>query len=222
MIKKIRGFILGFIVWVFYRILSATWKIKFVEPEELKLRLAAKKSVVFAHFHGDELVLLRTVGKYRIATLISQSQDGEIMNTAAQLMGAKTSRGSSTRGSIGGLKGLIKLCRDGHNCSFAVDGPKGPIYEVKPGVFETARWIRGTIYSGGIAVDRAWYFPKAWNKTFLPKPFARIVIFWQRLPLEINNETDPRSSDLAILLKNQLFDARSRAVKLIAAPASHP
>ena len=71
-------------------------------------------------------------------------------------------------------------------------------------------------------MDRTWHFPKAWNKTFLPKPFAQVVILWQRVPIEINNETDPRSSDLANLLKNQLFDARSRAVKLIAAPASQP
>ena len=221
-IKKVRGFILGFIVWIIYRILSLTWKVTFVEPEELKLRLAAKKAVVFAHFHGDELVLISTVKKYRVATMASQSNDGEIMNTTLRLMGAKTSRGSSTRGGIGGLKGLIKLCRDGCNCSFAVDGPKGPIYEVKPGVFETARWIRGTIYAGGVHVDHAWHFPKAWNKTFLPKPFARVLILWQRVPIEINNETNPRSSDLANLLKNQLFDARSRAVKLIAAPAPQP
>lgn len=218
MIKKIRGFILGFIVWILYRLLLVTWKVRFVEPEELRLRLASGKPMVFAHFHGDELVYLSTVKRYRIATLTSTSDDGEIMNTTVKLMGAKTTRGSSTRGGIGGLKGLLRLCKQGYNCSFAVDGPKGPIYEVKPGVFETARWIRGIIYAGGVHVDRAWHFPKAWNKTFLPKPFAQVVIVWQRLPIEINNETDPRSSDLANLLKNQLFDARRNAVKLIAGP----
>ena len=214
--KKLKGAILGIIVWIFYFVLSRTWKFTFVEPEELRLRLAAGKPVVFAHFHGDELVLLSTVKKYRIATLVSQSQDGEIMNTVVRLNGAKTTRGSSTRGSIGGLKALIQLCRAGHNCCFAVDGPKGPIHEVKPGVFETARWIRGVIYACGVSVDRAWHFPKSWNQTFLPKPFAQIVILWQRLPIEINNETDPRASHLAILLKNQLFDARQQSVKLIA------
>jgi lysophospholipid acyltransferase (LPLAT)-like uncharacterized protein len=218
-IKKIKGFVLGFIVWILYFILSRTWKIAFVEPEDLRLRLASEKSVVFAHFHGDELVLLSTVKKFRVATLVSQSQDGEIMNTVVRLNGAKTTRGSSTRGGIGGLKALIQLCRNGYNCSFAVDGPKGPLHEVKPGVFETARLIRGAIYAGGVSTNRAWHFPKSWNKTFLPKPFARVVVLWQRLPIEINNETDPRASHLAILLKNQLFDARRRSVNLIAAPS---
>jgi len=217
-LKTLRGYFLGFLVWVFYKLLSITWRVRFVEPDELRIRLDAKKPVVFAHFHGDELVLISSVKRYRVATMASKSQDGEIMNTVLRLLGAKTSRGSSSRGAVSGFKGLIQLCRQGYNCSFAVDGPRGPIYEVKPGVFETARLIRGSIFSGGVAVSNAWHFPKAWNKTFLPKPFAQIEIHWTKLPIEINSETDPRSVELANLLKNQLFDVRRHAAKLIAAP----
>ena len=216
MLKQIRGYLIGFLVWILYRLLQLTWKVRFVEPEDLKIRLDSKKAVVFSHFHGDELVLISTVKRYRVATMASKSQDGEIMNSVLRLMGAKTSRGSSSRGAIGGLKGLIQLSRQGYNCSFAVDGPRGPIFEVKPGVFEMAKIIRGSIFAGGVAVSSAWHFPKAWNKTFLPKPFAQIIIVWTRLPAEINSETDPRSVELANLLKNQLFDVRRRAAKLIA------
>lgn len=218
--SKLKRILAGVLVWILYRAISLTWKVKIHECEELKQDLSQKKSVIFAHFHGDELVLISLVKKYRISTMTSTSKDGEIMNTALKLLGAKTSRGSSTRGGISALKGLIRLSKDGYNSSFAVDGPRGPIFKVKPGVFEFSRMTNSNIYPGGVYCDRAWHFPKSWNKTFFPKPFARINIYWARPLLAINKETDPRSRDLAITLENQLFDARRNAANFIAASRS--
>ncbi len=216
-VNKFRGIILGFLIWVIYKILSSTWRISVFEHPEMKACVSEKKSFVLAHFHGDELVLLSQIRKYRTATITSSSKDGELMNTAVRLMGGKTSRGSSTRGGVSALKGLIQLCKLGHSCSFAVDGPKGPIFEVKPGVFETARLIKAPIFFGGVAVDRAWHFPKSWNKTFLPKPFSKVQICWQGPALVIDKSIDPRDPDLAKALQNHLFDARRQSANLIAA-----
>ena len=95
--------LLGLLVFIIYRTLSATWRIRFEEPEALKARLAAREPVIFAHWHGDELALVKFVKRYRVATLISTSKDGEIMQTVIRLLGALTSRGSSTRGGVGWL-----------------------------------------------------------------------------------------------------------------------
>ena len=139
------------------------------------------------------------------------------MHMALKLLGAKTSRGSSTRGGVSALKGLIQLCKNGHSCSFAVDGPKGPLYEIKPGVFETSRLLRAPIFACGVSVDRAWSFPKSWNKTYFPKPFSKVHIFWQGPALWIDKTHDPRDPHLAKSLQNQLFDARRQSANLIAA-----
>ena len=209
--NKIRGWVLGFIIWVIYRLLSMTWKISIYEPNSLKENLKNKTPVILAHFHGDELAFVCLTPKYKIATMTSTSKDGELMNTVLHLLGGKTSRGSSTRGGVSALKGLIQLCKKGSNCSVAVDGPKGPIYEVKPGVFELSRLLKAPIYAGGLTCDRAWHFPKAWNKTFLPKPFAQINFYWSEFNYTISKDTDPRSVELANALKNQLFDAKSQS-----------
>ena len=178
--------------------------------------LADRQPILLAHWHGDELVLLSTVRRYRVATIASQSKDGELMAKILSWMGARTSRGSSTRGGVQALKGLIRLLKDGGACSFAVDGPKGPIYKVKPGIFEIARMISAPIYSAGVCCDRAWHFPKSWNKTFLPKPFANVVIIWTGPNPPVPKDADPRNPDLALALEDHLHQAKQQAFKFIA------
>lgn len=211
--------ILGVLVYWIYRILSATWRLRLVEPPSLKEHLANHEPVIFAHWHGDELALLKLIGHYRIATLISTSKDGEIMMNVSTRMGAMSSRGSSTRGGVGGLVGLLRLVKEHkRNCSMAVDGPKGPIYEPKPGVFELSRLLKAPIYPGGVACDRAWHFPKSWNQTFLPKPFARVMIYWQEaLPL-VDKSVDPKSLVLKDELKIALHRSKESALKTLRQP----
>jgi lysophospholipid acyltransferase (LPLAT)-like uncharacterized protein len=219
---KLRGLVLGFIVWVIYKLLYMTWKIRLDEPPEMLSMLKEKKPFILAHFHGDEIPLISLASRYKIATMTSTSKDGEMMNTVLLLLGARTSRGSSTRGGIGALKGLINLCKQGHNSSMAVDGPKGPLYEVKPGVFELARLMKAPIFAGAVRADRAWHFPKSWNKAFLPKPFAQVHIVWIPFNFTLDKNTDPRSPELAKALQNQLFDARSQSAKFIVGFAPKP
>lgn len=211
---KIRGLILGFIIWVIYRTLSMTWKVHIIEPDSMKTMMKEKKPFILAHFHGDELALISLASRYKIATMTSTSKDGEMMNTVLHLLGAKTSRGSATRGGVSALKGLLKFCKEGSNCSMAVDGPKGPIYEVKPGVFEIARLMKAPVFAGAVGCDRAWHFPKSWNKTYLPKPFAQLTVVWLEFNFTIDKTTDPRSPELANSLKNQIHAARSQSAKL--------
>ncbi len=173
--------------------------------------------MIFAHWHGDELVLASQIRHYRVATMTSTSKDGQIMDTVVKLIGGKTSRGSATRGGVGALKGLLKLLKSGFNASMAVDGPKGPIYKVKPGVFEIARVVEAPIYCSGISVDRFILFKKTWNQTYLPKPFAKILLQWSE-PIYISRTEDPRNPQLALDLETRLHAAKYSATKLIAEP----
>jgi lysophospholipid acyltransferase (LPLAT)-like uncharacterized protein len=211
-----RKYVLSLIVFIVYRTLSWTWRVRLIEPDSLKTALKTKKAVVLAHWHGDELALISLAHRYRLATITSTSKDGELMNSVLTMMGVKTSRGSSTRGAVTALKGLLRLAKAGRNCSFAVDGPKGPLHKVKPGVFELSRSIHGPIYAVGVSCDRAIHFPRSWNKTYLPKPFAQIVVYWVEAHNPITKEDDPRNPDLALELEAQLHGARQQALKFIA------
>lgn len=180
-----------------------------------------KTPIILAHWHGDEIPLVSLVQRYRIATMISTSKDGEMMNTVVRLMGGTSARGSSTRGGSSALKGLIRIMKsESRNTSLAVDGPKGPVYVVKPGVFELSRLIESPIFAAGVSCDRKWVFEKAWNKAYLPKPFAKINIVWRGPVGPVTRNVDPRSEALRDELTAALLEARQSAVKEIAGPAS--
>lgn len=209
----IHKYVYGLLIWIIYRLWSWTWRVQIFEPESMKKAMQERTPLVLAHWHGDELVLVNLMRRYRIATIASTSKDGEMMNTVIRLFGGVTSRGSSTRGAVGALKGLLTLAKKGYNVSFAVDGPKGPIYKVKPGVFETSRLMKAPIYVSGIKYSKAIEFSKSWNKTYLPKPFAKIQIVWTGPWGPTTRAADPRDPAIALELEELLRLAKNEAAK---------
>jgi lysophospholipid acyltransferase (LPLAT)-like uncharacterized protein len=203
--------LLGFIAWLAYRVLWFTWRITWREPEAMRSALRERRPFIIAHWHGDELALLHVVKRYRLATLASPSKDGRIMATLLRLLGARISVGSSSRGGAGGLKGLIRLAREGHNCSFAVDGPRGPIYKVKPGVLETSRLLQCPIYYASISCDRAFHLHRSWNRGFLPKPFAQVQIEWRGPFAAVGRDEDPRDPQVLGRLEQLMLQAKRDA-----------
>lgn len=208
-------YVLSLVAWTLYQLFYLTWRVRIIEPPELKRDLASKTPFILAHWHGDEAPLFSTARRYHLATIASTSVDGEMMNSMLFLNGARTSRGSSTRGAVHALKGLIRLVKSGRNCSFAVDGPKGPIYKVKPGVFEMSRLIQARIYAAGVSCDSKWVFKKSWNQAFFPKPFAKVIIHWSAPMGPVSKEEDPRDPKLAESLEELLRRSKDLAAKTL-------
>jgi lysophospholipid acyltransferase (LPLAT)-like uncharacterized protein len=179
----------------------------------MRKALKSQQGFIMAHWHGDELAILHLVKRYRLATMTSTSKDGELIDYSIRKMGGKTSRGSATRGAVQALKGLVRLIRSGHPCSMAVDGPKGPIHHVKPGVFELSRLGRADIYPVGVFAEKAYCFEKSWNKATLPYPFSRVFIVFSDPIAAIGKEVDPKSPALAEQLRLALDNARHQARK---------
>lgn len=143
--------------------------------------------------------------------MISTSKDGELMARLVRLLGGKTSRGSSTRGGVSALRGILRLVKAGYRPSVAVDGPKGPIHKVKPGIFELAKILQLPIYPMGISVTDRWSFPRSWNQTYLPKFFSQVVIFFGDPMPPSARDSDPRDPAVALDLEMRLMAARDRA-----------
>jgi lysophospholipid acyltransferase (LPLAT)-like uncharacterized protein len=211
-----RNHLLPWLVWWLYRLWTWSWRVSLKEPGALNSLLQQGQPVIFAHWHGDELAITHLVTKFRIATMTSTSKDGNLIDFVIRRLGGATSRGSATRGAVGALKGLIVLMRNGFNASMAVDGPKGPIHQVKPGVFELSRLAKAHIVPTAAACSAGIIFEKSWNKACLPKPFSRVtVVFGEPIPV-ISRDDDVRSEKLAADLGKRLSDARHQAAKLIA------
>jgi lysophospholipid acyltransferase (LPLAT)-like uncharacterized protein len=210
-----RRYVLPWIAFILYWLWSSSWRTRCVESEGMKRARAAGEPLIYAHWHGDELMIFPLVGPYKIATMTSTSKDGELVDFAIRKMGAATSRGSSTRGGIGALKGLVRLMGQGYNASMAVDGPKGPIHQVKPGVFELSRLAKAKIVPMGAAPARAITFHKSWNKARLPKPFSRVVV-WFNEPIEaVTREQSPHDPQLIHRLESEIAKACQSAANAL-------
>jgi lysophospholipid acyltransferase (LPLAT)-like uncharacterized protein len=208
--------ILAFLLLVFYSALRLTWRIHIEEPESLKKALRDQGPCVFAHWHGDELGLVFLLPRYRAAPIVSTSKDGEIMATVVRLLGSRTARGSSTRGGASAIKAILRLAREGWRPSLAVDGPKGPLHKAKPGVFEISKLLNAPIFPLAATADRTFVFKKSWNQSFLPLPFAKLVVVWGEPLLAVSRESDGRDPRLALALEEALTNAGQRARDLIA------
>lgn len=158
-------------------IYSLSWRIRVSgHPETIRRFVRGGEGVVYAHWHGDELVLVPFYAFKRLAVLSSLSKDGTIMANTLALLGYRVFRGSSTRGGARGLLGLIQAVQDGGQAALAVDGPRGPIYEVKPGIAELALRTERAVVCVRVNVNRVWFIPRAWNHSYVPKPFAKVEI----------------------------------------------
>ncbi len=208
--------ILPYFVWLIYRLWTATWRVKLFEPQELQSDLQDPKTpIIFAFWHGDEIAAVAFTRFFKMATMTSTSNDGELMTRVVHLLGVKTSRGSSTRGGAQALRGLIRLGREGYVTSVAVDGPKGPIHKAKPGVFELSRILGAKIYPCGFFAERSIRFNKSWNKTYLPLPFSRVVMTLGPSLGPVKRSEDPKLSLKASELESQLNATSKLAANLI-------
>jgi hypothetical protein len=128
-------------------------------------------------------------GRFKMAVLISGSFDGELIARTIQRLGFLTARGSSTRSGGSGLWALAKAVGRGHGAVFTADGPRGPVYKVKPGAVKLAQL---TGYSIGIFYahpEKAWSL-RSWDRFLIPKPFSRVAISWGR-QVEVPQGEDP-------------------------------
>lgn len=175
LLQKFAPYLLAPVYWL----LSKTWRIRESGPAKVLstyVQTRTRAPCVFAHWHGDELVLVGYYANRNLAVLASHSKDGSIMAKTLELLGYQVFRGSSSKGGAGGLIGLIRAVRGGSQAALAVDGPRGPIYQVKTGVVELAHRTEKWIVPVRTRCDRAWNFSRSWNKAYLPKPFAQVEV----------------------------------------------
>ncbi len=124
----------------------------------------------------------------RTTLLISRSFDGELIARTIERMGFVTVRGSSTRGGASGLRALAQAIGQGASAVFPADGPRGPLYQLKPGAIKLAQLAGLGVGSFYIHTERAWQL-RSWDGFLIPKPFSRVVIVWGRV-VPVDRELD--------------------------------
>jgi len=173
-----RAKILSFIGWVLISIWGATVRVTFVNrqiPERLQ---AEGKNFLYAFWHGRQFLLLYQHRHSGTVLPSSESRDGEIQTMILKRFGYGVVRGSSKRKGAQALLGLVENLRAGKNIALAVDGPRGPLYEVKPGLTYLAGKLNKPIVPVVTSAKRFWILEKIWDNYLLPVPFTRGVVLY--------------------------------------------
>ncbi len=170
------------------RVLAWTWRVRIRGREHLEEARRTSSHVVFACWHGRLLPLVRVHRGMGVTVLASEHHDGELLGRTIRYFGFRTAPGSSTRGGAKGILALADRARAGHDVGLTVDGPRGPRYQVKPGVVEVAKLSGGAIVPLTTSSRRHRTFA-SWDAFELPAPFTRIVVEYGA-PIRVPSDAD--------------------------------
>jgi len=196
--QRTKATIIGYCVSWLARLWFATVRITIINRPVYDLHFrqtGLPHHVVGASWHRHAIFLFyffRNLGDRLI--MISRSRDGEMTSTIARQFGYTPVRGSSSRGGGQALQQMIEVMNKGDKkylCGTAVDGPQGPPRKLKKGMVAVARQTGALFVPMACSGDRVLTFPKAWDKTILPKPFSRMVIAFGEpvtIPEDIGDE----------------------------------
>jgi lysophospholipid acyltransferase (LPLAT)-like uncharacterized protein len=140
------------------------------------LEPSGERPWVMGFWHGRQWPLFAWKRRRRTAVLVSHSRDGSLQARALAVQGLRVVRGSSSRGGVRGLVGIVRRVREGMDAAFAVDGPKGPEGVVKGGVVMAARAAGAWLVPVGGAIERGFVLERAWDRYAVAWPFSRVQI----------------------------------------------
>ena len=188
---------------ILLKLIASTLKIKILDPDFSKGSVEAR---IYAFWHGKMLVPMFVHRDQNVAVLISEHRDGEMIAKIITKFGANSVRGSSTRGAMKAYIGMLRKIRKGVSVAFTPDGPQGPKHIFKQGAMMLSVDSGIDLYLANWYTDRKWQF-SSWDGFEFPKPFAKIVFAYERIPA-LQNTDDMEATALKLQESFQFLEKR--------------
>lgn len=170
--------VIGTIAGVLLRVMGWTLRYKITGQEQMTGKYGGKP-VIFALWHNRIFAIPyakpRLSPGVDVCVLTSASKDGAILERAVRSFGISSVRGSSSRRGAAALVALRKTLRSGVTVTITPDGPKGPRYQVQPGVVKLAQASGAPIVVMSIEFKSCWRL-KSWDRFCIPKPFSKVLV----------------------------------------------
>ena len=166
------AFLLGRAGW-------ATMRMQVFGSKHLAQAYEGHGQAILAFWH-NRLFLFPYIYRYRmnlsrLVAVVSQSRDGQFTADFLEIFGFGAIRGSSSKGGVGSFVKAVRMAREGYDIAIATDGPRGPRYQVQPGVIKLAQMtslpIVPACYQASIRREL-----DSWDKFIVPGFFSKIVM----------------------------------------------
>ena len=155
---------------------TGRWRIEGAEfPERL---LADNKPFLVAFWHG-RLMMMSEAWPYDtpFRMVISHHADGELISKTIRILGFGTLAGSTSRGGVSVLRGMLRALAAGDCVGITPDGPRGPRMRAAPGAVQAAR-LAGVPILPIAFTARPNRMAHSWDRMMIPLPFGRGVFRW--------------------------------------------
>ncbi len=207
---------------VVLRFLGWTTRREMRGGSDLLGRWARGEPVIVTFWHG-RLVMMPYAYTGRGACIMNSGhRDGRLVSQVIAPWRIHAVHGSSTRGWLGGLRGLLKAHAQGRDLVVVPDGPRGPAGVAKPGVVQLARATGLPIFPMSYAASRARRLTRSWDRLLIPLPGARVV-FEVGAPISVPRDADPAAVEAArVRLEQELDAATARAEAAVGGAVSTP
>lgn len=202
MIARIYIFLASFFISSLMKIINKTLKFKIYGIDDIK------ENVIFAVWHNSTFSTFDVNPLKNMAALTAAGIKGDIFTRAIRRYNYKIIRvpyeEDSKQSAIAALK-IIKVLKEGLNLVIALDGPKGPLFSIKPGIFFLSEKSKKKIVPTGVAYSRKISLIYRWDKYVIPLPFSKVTVF---LDLNYNGKTEES-------LRKAMAWAEEKAEKLL-------
>jgi lysophospholipid acyltransferase (LPLAT)-like uncharacterized protein len=150
-------------------------------------------SIIGAIWHQDVVLVPFTFRNYNVVTMVSRSDQGEIMALIVRRMGFIPVRGGSSMGGTAALTEVIDYIRTHEKIFFGltVDGSRGPKYKVKKGIIVIAKESGVPIYPIRACAKRT-VLLRTWDNTLVPLPFNVFAFFFGE-PITVPSDADEKT-----------------------------
>ena len=160
---------------------------------------------VFAVLHSQQCGLYSILNRENMFSMISRSTDGDLVALSGGRVGINSVRGSSKRGGATAALELIDKVKNGYSAALAIDGPRGPVGVVKPGVVQIAK------NGGAPIIPMAWKTKSkcilklpTWDKLLIPLLFVKAVALYGE-PIDVPSDaTEEQMEEIRLKVENEI------------------
>lgn len=137
------------------------------------------RPVIWAFWHNRLFIIPYIFEHFttnrRGAAMTSASKDGEMLAAILNCFGVEAIRGSSSRRGAVAWRELRRAAEAGYEVAITPDGPRGPRYQVGPGLVLLAQRTGIPLMPVHVSYSRCLRL-KSWDRFMIPLPFARVDV----------------------------------------------
>lgn len=177
-----------------------------IEGLEAFDQLAANEKCILMLWHNRLAIVPFVLSHYTpgilYAALVSGSRDGDILSSI--ILSCKNGRTIRVphQGRFQALREIVRYVEERKQIVIITpDGPRGPCYELKPGIALAALETKANLVAFDWEAKHFWEL-KTWDRLRLPKPFTTISVKFQP-PIRLD---DASLEEAKVILKKRLHE----------------